>query len=144
MFGFGRPNRAHEEAGEPLHCAFCRKSLSDVRKLIAGPTVHICDECVGVCVDIVVDDARVSGSGKDVDATLELQARLKAHRMNAEHPLAVVPSETLPEWHVRCALCQLVVATDVAIQVEDRGVLCDGCVAAVQALAATAANGSPK
>jgi hypothetical protein len=144
MFGFGRPNRSHEEAGVPPHCAFCSKSLSEVRKLIAGPTVHICDECVGVCVDIIVDDLRVSGSGEDAKATLELQARLRAHRMNAERPLAQRPSEALPEWHVRCALCQLVVATDDAIQVEDRGVLCDACVSAVEALAARAANSSSK
>jgi len=44
--------------GEPevLRCSFCNKDQSDVRKLIAGPTVFICDECVEVCNDIIADD----------------------------------------------------------------------------------------
>jgi len=143
MFGLGRPNRSKDGTKEVLHCSFCNKSLSAVRKLIAGPTVHICDECVSVCVDIIVDDLRVSGgSGEDAKASLEVQARLKAHQMNAARPIESVANDALPEWHVRCALCRLVVATDDAMQVDDRGVLCDACVSAVEALAARAANGS--
>src|SRR5215216_2379211 len=38
---------------EILRCSFCNKDQNDVRKLIAGPTVFICDECVEVCQDIV-------------------------------------------------------------------------------------------
>ena len=46
--------------GEPevLRCSFCNKDQNDVRKLIAGPTVFICDECVEVCNDIIADDNR--------------------------------------------------------------------------------------
>ncbi len=43
---------------EVLRCSFCNKDQSDVRKLIAGPTVFICDECVEVCNDIIADDNR--------------------------------------------------------------------------------------
>src|ERR1700692_3209420 len=39
-----------------LYCTFCGKSQHDVRKLIAGPAVYICDECVDLCTDIVDDD----------------------------------------------------------------------------------------
>ena len=39
-----------------LRCSFCNKYQNDVRKLIAGPTVFICDECVEVCNDIIADD----------------------------------------------------------------------------------------
>jgi ATP-dependent Clp protease ATP-binding subunit ClpX len=39
-----------------LRCSFCNKSQNDVRKLIAGPTVFICDECVDVCNEIISDD----------------------------------------------------------------------------------------
>jgi hypothetical protein len=39
-----------------LYCSFCGKSQHEVRKLIAGPTVFICDECVELCDDIVKDD----------------------------------------------------------------------------------------
>ncbi|HJO39138.1 MAG: ATP-dependent Clp protease ATP-binding subunit ClpX [Vicinamibacterales bacterium] len=43
---------------EILRCSFCNKDQNDVRKLIAGPTVFICDECVEVCNDIIADDNR--------------------------------------------------------------------------------------
>jgi ATP-dependent Clp protease ATP-binding subunit ClpX len=43
---------------ETLRCSFCNKDQNDVRKLIAGPTVFICDECVDVCNDIIADDRR--------------------------------------------------------------------------------------
>ena len=39
-----------------LRCSFCGKSRDQVRKLIAGPTVYICDECVGLCNDIISED----------------------------------------------------------------------------------------
>src|SRR5258708_7187056 len=39
-----------------LHCSFCGKSQHDVRCLVAGPTVFICDECVALCDDIVEDE----------------------------------------------------------------------------------------
>ena len=42
-----------------LYCSFCGKSQHDVRKLIAGPTVYICDECVELCMDIVSDDGSI-------------------------------------------------------------------------------------
>jgi hypothetical protein len=38
---------------DALHCSFCGKSQHDVAKLIAGPFVFICDECVGMCVEII-------------------------------------------------------------------------------------------
>jgi hypothetical protein len=40
---------------ETLYCSFCGKSQHDVRKLIAGPAVYICDECVDICLDFVED-----------------------------------------------------------------------------------------
>ena len=41
-------------ASSSLHCSFCGKSQHEVSKLIAGPTVFICDECVGLCTDIIL------------------------------------------------------------------------------------------
>ncbi len=54
-----------KKSGEPeiLRCSFCNKDQSDVRKLIAGPTVFICDECVEVCNDIIADDNRFENRG---------------------------------------------------------------------------------
>jgi hypothetical protein len=43
------------ERGNLLHCSFCGKSQHEVRKLVAGPAVYICDECVDLCTDIVDD-----------------------------------------------------------------------------------------
>jgi ClpX C4-type zinc finger len=40
-----------------LRCSFCNKSQRDVRKMIAGPQVHICDQCVAVCITIIKEDA---------------------------------------------------------------------------------------
>ncbi|MEE2821407.1 MAG: ATP-dependent Clp protease ATP-binding subunit ClpX [Acidobacteriota bacterium] len=45
-----------------LHCSFCNKSQNDVRKLIAGPTVFICDQCVDVCNEIISDDVTTGDS----------------------------------------------------------------------------------
>ncbi len=41
-----------------LFCSFCGKSQEEVRKLIAGPSVYICDECIGLCNDIISDDSK--------------------------------------------------------------------------------------
>src|ERR671910_332310 len=51
------------DSGEILRCSFCNKDQNDVRKLIAGPTVFICDECVEVCNDIIADDNRFDSRG---------------------------------------------------------------------------------
>src|SRR3954447_8522504 len=48
------------ETKKPLHCTFCGKSQHEVRKLIAGPTVFICDECVELCMDIVGEENKTS------------------------------------------------------------------------------------
>jgi ATP-dependent Clp protease ATP-binding subunit ClpX len=42
--------------GGKLQCSFCGKSQDDVRKLIAGPTVYICDECIDLCNDIIAEE----------------------------------------------------------------------------------------
>jgi hypothetical protein len=51
------PERQRGEPARPpvLYCSFCGKSQHDVRKLVAGPGVHICDECIDLCTDIVDD-----------------------------------------------------------------------------------------
>jgi ATP-dependent Clp protease ATP-binding subunit ClpX len=43
-------------SSELLRCSFCNKSQREVRKLIAGPNVYICDECVDICLDIIAED----------------------------------------------------------------------------------------
>jgi len=60
---------------EILRCSFCNKDQNDVRKLIAGPTVFICDECVDVCNDIIADDRRVEG--RSYKSTLPVPHEIK-------------------------------------------------------------------
>jgi ATP-dependent Clp protease ATP-binding subunit ClpX len=46
-----------------LSCSFCGKSQREVKKLIAGPSVYICDECIGLCNDIIADEIETSEGG---------------------------------------------------------------------------------
>lgn len=45
-----------------LHCSFCGKSQHDVRKLIAGPSVYVCDECVALCNEIIQEDPQAANA----------------------------------------------------------------------------------
>ena len=51
-----------EDNGKLLYCSFCGKSQHEVRKLIAGPSVFICDECVDLCNDIIREEVQESQS----------------------------------------------------------------------------------
>ena len=57
-----------------LYCSFCGKSQHEVRKLIAGPTVFICDECVELCMDIIREEHKTSmvKSGEGVPSPQEI------------------------------------------------------------------------
>jgi len=48
--------RGKGEDGKLLYCSFCGKSQHEVRKLIAGPSVYVCDECVELCNDIIREE----------------------------------------------------------------------------------------
>ena len=51
---------ASGDSKSTLYCSFCGKSQHEVRKLIAGPTVFICDECVELCMDIIREEHKIS------------------------------------------------------------------------------------
>ena len=53
-------SRGKGDDGKLLYCSFCGKSQHEVRKLIAGPTVFICDECVELCTDIVSEESKAA------------------------------------------------------------------------------------
>jgi ATP-dependent Clp protease ATP-binding subunit ClpX len=53
------------DAKNTLYCSFCGKSQHEVRKLIAGPTVFICDECVELCMDIIREEGMASVAKSD-------------------------------------------------------------------------------
>ncbi len=54
-------NNSGGDSKNTLYCSFCGKSQHEVRKLIAGPTVFICDECVELCMDIIREETKTSG-----------------------------------------------------------------------------------
>ncbi len=60
-----------------LCCSFCGKSQKDVKKLIAGPTVYICDECIGLCNDIIAEEVD-RGDSKDTKLRVPRPSEIKA------------------------------------------------------------------
>ncbi|MFO1294909.1 MAG: ATP-dependent Clp protease ATP-binding subunit ClpX [Rubrivivax sp.] len=62
-----------------LYCSFCGKSQHEVKKLIAGPSVFICDECIELCNDIIRDEAPAEGAAaKAAKSDLPVPAEIKA------------------------------------------------------------------
>jgi ATP-dependent Clp protease ATP-binding subunit ClpX len=53
-------NKSTGDSKNTLYCSFCGKSQHEVRKLIAGPTVFICDECVELCMDIIREEHKTT------------------------------------------------------------------------------------
>src|SRR3954464_11691408 len=49
-------DKRRDEGHGNLSCSFCGKNQKEVKKLIAGPTVYICDECIGLCNDIIAEE----------------------------------------------------------------------------------------
>jgi hypothetical protein len=47
-----------ERKGVKLRCSFCGKTQDEVSHIVAGPCVHICNECVDLCVDIIAEDKK--------------------------------------------------------------------------------------
>jgi ATP-dependent Clp protease ATP-binding subunit ClpX len=64
--------------GKLLYCSFCGKSQHEVRKLIAGPSVYICDECVDLCNDIISEEIREISPRRD-DRSLPTPHEIRAH-----------------------------------------------------------------
>ncbi|MDO5632406.1 MAG: ATP-dependent Clp protease ATP-binding subunit ClpX [Paracoccus sp. (in: a-proteobacteria)] len=75
-----------------LYCSFCGKSQHEVRKLIAGPTVFICDECVELCMDIIREETKSSSlkSGDGVPTPREICGVLDDYVIGQEHAKRVL------------------------------------------------------
>lgn len=70
--------RNSDDNGKLLYCSFCGKSQHEVRKLIAGPSVFICDECVDLCNDIIREEVQ------------EAQAESNAHKLPAPKEISAI------------------------------------------------------
>ena len=75
-----------------LYCSFCGKSQHEVRKLIAGPTVFICDECVELCMDIIREEhkANVVKSGDGVPSPNDIFTVLNDYVISQDHAKRVL------------------------------------------------------
>ena len=111
MFGKRRQQPVTQVPTELLRCSFCNKSQRDVRKVIAGPNVQICDECVDICSTILNEEKKNYGPSPK------------------ESPATAWPSNSA----VRCSLCAMPTPPEACLSVHQRGALCPGCIAEVQA-----------
>ena len=76
-----------EENGKLLYCSFCGKSQHEVRKLIAGPSVFVCDECVDLCNDIIreeIQEKESEGSRKRLPTPEEIKLTLDEYVIGQE------------------------------------------------------------
>jgi ATP-dependent protease Clp ATPase subunit len=106
-----RPLKSHDPKSNGLlllRCSFCNKSQRDVAKLIAGPTVYICGECVEICTDVLRVD-RDTG------------------RAASAHTEPMNPAATENPHPIWCGFCSTQVSTINAISVPDRGWVCNPC-----------------
>ena len=69
-------SRSGSHNGRVLYCSFCGKSEHEVRKLIAGPSVYICDECVDLCNDIIREEVHAKPAQKGLPKPQEIRAVL--------------------------------------------------------------------
>jgi ATP-dependent Clp protease ATP-binding subunit ClpX len=75
-----------------LYCSFCGKGQHEVKKLIAGPTVFICNECVELCAEIIREEAKVSfvKSRDGVPSPKEIKTVLDDYVIGQDHAKRVL------------------------------------------------------
>ncbi|MFZ5751486.1 MAG: ATP-dependent Clp protease ATP-binding subunit ClpX [Pseudomonadota bacterium] len=85
-------NNSGSDSKNTLYCSFCGKSQHEVRKLIAGPTVFICDECVELCMDIIREETKSTGikSGDGVPTPRDICKVLDDYVIGQEHAKRVL------------------------------------------------------
>ena len=73
---------------ELLSCSFCGKSQNDVRKLIAGPGVYVCNECIDICNEIINDDERTDtiSTRANLPKPTEIKAILDEYVIGQDEP----------------------------------------------------------
>ncbi|MDT2073771.1 MAG: ATP-dependent Clp protease ATP-binding subunit ClpX [Planktomarina sp.] len=85
-------DKASGDGKNTLYCSFCGKSQHEVRKLIAGPTVFICDECVELCMDIIREETKSAGlkTSEGVPTPLEICQVLDDYVIGQSHAKRVL------------------------------------------------------
>ncbi|NLI32849.1 MAG: ATP-dependent Clp protease ATP-binding subunit ClpX [Deltaproteobacteria bacterium] len=79
--------KKREDRGSDLRCSFCGKSQDEVKKLIAGPTVYICDECVELCNDIIAEEYEREEAARatQIPKPVEIKHFLDQYVIGQEH-----------------------------------------------------------
>ena len=110
---FGRRGKTPAApALELLRCSFCNQSQRDVKKLVAGPNVQICDECIDICNEIVRENTILDPGDPNRAA------------------LPVDPPDDRPSRN--CLLCGKLTASLHQMDVPERGMVCVACASAVR------------
>lgn len=99
-----------------LRCSFCSKAQEEVAKLIAGPEVYICSECVRVCQDMI----------------------------EQEHQTVIDSTPPAGDAPVSCSLCGMLTLPLSALLIESRGILCPVCLEAVRVAVAARDERGPE
>ena len=79
--------------GKVLHCSFCNKSQHEVRKLIAGPSVFVCDECIDLCNDIIREETAATARASirsDLPTPSEIKSFLDQYVIGQDAPKRVL------------------------------------------------------
>jgi ATP-dependent Clp protease ATP-binding subunit ClpX len=92
MLGAGGEKKRMANEKNTLYCSFCGKSQHEVRKLIAGPTVFICDECVELCMDIIREENKntLVKSRDGVPSPQEICSVLDSYVIGQDHAKRVL------------------------------------------------------
>jgi ribosome-binding protein aMBF1 (putative translation factor) len=89
-----------EKAPPTLSCSFCGKSQREVRKLVAGPKVYICDECIKLCNDIVAEEIDEDGAKETEKATAAPQHPDRDRLLDIANGLRNAASAMRRTWRV--------------------------------------------
>jgi ATP-dependent Clp protease ATP-binding subunit ClpX len=85
--------RRRDDSNGNLCCSFCGKSQKEVKKLIAGPTVYICDECIALCNDIIAEEVEKDephGGSEPIPKPAEIRATLDEYVVGQERAKKVL------------------------------------------------------
>jgi hypothetical protein len=99
-----------DDDAKPVVCSFCGKNQSEVRKLVAGPSVHICDECVELCKNILAEELDIN----DKSRTKSAKAKTSENRL--------------------CGICMEERESDELIFLPHAAYMCAGCLEDIQAV----------